>query len=209
MSISAKQSEVIDIIDSDDEPIADRILLKQPASSKASVDLTTDLLTPTSTHFRNSRMQPIHSPPLVRTRRASPPPLQVDTPPRTPPSKKNRDRSRSRKRKRSSPAPSSATVNAILPSTLPTNTRAVNKTAHAKSSTAPAVKSSPQPELKRSKSLAESSCPICLCPFQEPTTTKCGHVYCHDCIQRQIQVNRQCAVCRRKLTAKQLTRLYI
>jgi len=53
------------------------------------------------------------------------------------------------------------------------------------------------------------SCAICLENMKEETSTICGHVFCKMCIVRAIQVQKQCPSCRKKLTMKNIHRIYI
>jgi predicted RNA-binding protein YlxR (DUF448 family) len=53
------------------------------------------------------------------------------------------------------------------------------------------------------------SCLICIDKFDEPTVTKCGHMFCKACIQECIvHGNKKCPVCRKSLGAKDLIRFY-
>ncbi|KAJ4900794.1 RING/U-box superfamily protein [Raphanus sativus] len=36
------------------------------------------------------------------------------------------------------------------------------------------------------------SCPICMCPFTEETSTKCGHIFCKGCIKTAISRQAKC-----------------
>jgi len=40
-------------------------------------------------------------------------------------------------------------------------------------------------------------------------STTCGHVFCEECIQRQIKENRMCPVCRKKLALKDMHPLFL
>lgn len=53
------------------------------------------------------------------------------------------------------------------------------------------------------------SCAICMDNMKEETTTICGHVFCKKCIVRAIEVHKQCPTCRKKLTMKNIHRIYI
>ncbi|XP_068152561.1 uncharacterized protein dgrn [Drosophila tropicalis] len=54
-------------------------------------------------------------------------------------------------------------------------------------------------------------CPVCLesASQREPTSTKCGHVFCKVCIQAAIQSSHKCPICNKKLTARQTFRIYL
>ncbi|EDW85048.2 uncharacterized protein Dwil_GK14441 [Drosophila willistoni] len=54
-------------------------------------------------------------------------------------------------------------------------------------------------------------CPVCLesASQREPTSTKCGHVFCKVCIQSAIQSSHKCPICNKKLTARQTFRIYL
>ncbi|KAM0071232.1 putative transcription factor C2H2 family [Helianthus debilis subsp. tardiflorus] len=52
------------------------------------------------------------------------------------------------------------------------------------------------------------TCPICLGPMTEETTTRCGHIFCKDCIIRSLSTGDRCPICRHKITPRGLHRLY-
>ncbi|XP_067617616.1 probable serine/threonine-protein kinase nek3 [Eurosta solidaginis] len=54
-------------------------------------------------------------------------------------------------------------------------------------------------------------CAVCMesCVNNQPTSTKCGHVYCSNCIRQAIRLTRKCPMCNTKVTANQLFRIYI
>lgn len=66
-------------------------------------------------------------------------------------------------------------------------------------------KPAPSAEVKEIK----LSCAICMENMKEETTTICGHVFCKKCIVRAIEVNKRCPTCRKKLTMKNIHRIYI
>lgn len=66
-------------------------------------------------------------------------------------------------------------------------------------------KPAPSAEVKEIK----LSCAICMEIMKEETTTICGHVFCKKCIVRAIEVNKKCPTCRKKLTMKNIHRIYI
>jgi len=54
------------------------------------------------------------------------------------------------------------------------------------------------------------SCPICMGPFVEEMTTKCGHIFCKTCIKDAIKAQAKCPTCRKKITSvRQLIRVYL
>ncbi|KAJ4886049.1 RING/U-box superfamily protein [Raphanus sativus] len=53
------------------------------------------------------------------------------------------------------------------------------------------------------------NCPICLGPFTEEMSTKCGHIFCKSCIKDAISRQANCPTCRKKVTAKGLIRVFL
>ncbi|CAN8265636.1 unnamed protein product [Cochlearia groenlandica] len=53
------------------------------------------------------------------------------------------------------------------------------------------------------------TCPICICPFTEEMSTKCGHIFCKGCIKMAITRQGKCPTCRKKVTAKELIRVFL
>ncbi|KAI7748252.1 hypothetical protein M8C21_000366 [Ambrosia artemisiifolia] len=53
------------------------------------------------------------------------------------------------------------------------------------------------------------SCAICLGPLVEETTTNCGHIFCKDCIDNAIETLGTCPMCRRRITFRELQRVYL
>lgn len=53
------------------------------------------------------------------------------------------------------------------------------------------------------------SCPICMGLLTEETSTKCGHIFCKECISSTIAAHKKCPTCRRKLKAKDTFRIYL
>ncbi|KAJ0988879.1 hypothetical protein J5N97_007235 [Dioscorea zingiberensis] len=53
------------------------------------------------------------------------------------------------------------------------------------------------------------SCPVCLNTLTEPSSTICGHIFCHGCIRRSVQTLKSCPTCRRKLTMNNFHRVYL
>ncbi|KAL2557002.1 RING/U-box superfamily protein [Forsythia ovata] len=52
-------------------------------------------------------------------------------------------------------------------------------------------------------------CPVCMGPFVEEMSTKCGHIFCKACIQAAIAAQSKCPTCRRKITMKNIIRVYL
>ncbi|XP_017044080.1 E3 ubiquitin-protein ligase complex slx8-rfp subunit rfp2 [Drosophila ficusphila] len=54
-------------------------------------------------------------------------------------------------------------------------------------------------------------CPVCMesVTKREPVSTKCGHVFCRECIQTAISSTHKCPMCNKKLTARQFFRIYL
>ncbi|KAG0498868.1 hypothetical protein HPP92_003167 [Vanilla planifolia] len=53
------------------------------------------------------------------------------------------------------------------------------------------------------------SCPVCLCPLNEPSSTTCGHVFCNSCIATAIEKQKKCPTCRKKLNKRNFHRIYL
>ncbi|KEH40848.1 zinc finger, C3HC4 type (RING finger) protein [Medicago truncatula] len=49
-------------------------------------------------------------------------------------------------------------------------------------------------------------CPICMAPFVEETTTRCGHIFCKKCIETAITAHHICPTCGKNATHKALVR---
>ncbi|XP_060646903.1 uncharacterized protein LOC132784982 [Drosophila nasuta] len=54
-------------------------------------------------------------------------------------------------------------------------------------------------------------CPVCLESVRqrEPCTTRCGHIFCKDCIEAAVRSTRKCPLCNKKLSIRQLLRIYL
>ncbi|KAF2810532.1 uncharacterized protein BDZ99DRAFT_508925 [Mytilinidion resinicola] len=48
---------------------------------------------------------------------------------------------------------------------------------------------------------SQEDCPVCLDSFKEPVITKCAHVFCTPCIERVIDTQHKCPMCRAELDA--------
>ncbi|KAI3506924.1 hypothetical protein L1887_21569 [Cichorium endivia] len=53
------------------------------------------------------------------------------------------------------------------------------------------------------------SCPVCMGSLVEEVTTKCGHIFCKACIKAAIKAQAKCPTCRRKVTNKDIIRVYL
>ncbi|CAN6888247.1 unnamed protein product, partial [Brassica oleracea] len=53
------------------------------------------------------------------------------------------------------------------------------------------------------------NCPICMCPFTEEVSTKCGHIFCKKCIKLAVSVQAKCPTCRKRVFAKDLIRVFL
>ncbi|XVE78117.1 hypothetical protein DITRI_Ditri13aG0118100 [Diplodiscus trichospermus] len=53
------------------------------------------------------------------------------------------------------------------------------------------------------------NCPICMGPFTEEMSTKCGHIFCKVCIKAAISAQGKCPTCRKKVTGRELIRIYL
>ncbi|KAI4341590.1 hypothetical protein MLD38_026297 [Melastoma candidum] len=53
------------------------------------------------------------------------------------------------------------------------------------------------------------SCPICMGPLVEETSTKCGHIFCKGCIRTAISAQTKCPTCRKKVVMKDLIRIFL
>ncbi|XP_054781461.1 uncharacterized protein LOC129288754 [Prosopis cineraria] len=53
------------------------------------------------------------------------------------------------------------------------------------------------------------NCPICMGQLVEETSTRCGHIFCNNCIRAAIKVQSKCPTCRKKVTVKELRRVFL
>lgn len=53
------------------------------------------------------------------------------------------------------------------------------------------------------------NCPICMGLLVEETSTRCGHIFCKACIKAAIAVQSKCPTCRKRVTAKELIRVFL
>ncbi|WJX45115.1 hypothetical protein P8452_32020 [Trifolium repens] len=72
------------------------------------------------------------------------------------------------------------------------------------SSTMETVKKLPEPPKE-----PVFSCPICMGPLVEEMSTRCGHIFCKACIKAAISAQAKCPTCRKKITVKELIRVFL
>ncbi|GAU49463.1 hypothetical protein TSUD_91350 [Trifolium subterraneum] len=72
------------------------------------------------------------------------------------------------------------------------------------SSTMETVKKPPEPPKE-----PVFSCPICMGPLVEEMSTRCGHIFCKACIKAAISAQAKCPTCRKKITVKELIRVFL
>ncbi|KAL1826168.1 hypothetical protein ACET3Z_012946 [Daucus carota] len=53
------------------------------------------------------------------------------------------------------------------------------------------------------------TCPVCMGPYVEEMSTKCGHIFCKKCIRASIAVRGKCPTCRGKISMKNTIRVYL
>ncbi|KAL8529178.1 hypothetical protein ACS0TY_006580 [Phlomoides rotata] len=53
------------------------------------------------------------------------------------------------------------------------------------------------------------SCPVCMSQLVEETSTKCGHIFCKQCIKAAIAAQTKCPTCRKRTTNKDIFRIYL
>ncbi|XWS31256.1 hypothetical protein CRYUN_Cryun23aG0061800 [Craigia yunnanensis] len=53
------------------------------------------------------------------------------------------------------------------------------------------------------------NCPICMGSLTEEMSTRCGHIFCKACIKAAIAAQGKCPTCRKRVTVKQLIRVFL
>lgn len=53
------------------------------------------------------------------------------------------------------------------------------------------------------------NCPICMGPLVEEMSTRCGHIFCNNCIRSSIKFQSKCPTCRKRVTVKELRRVFL
>ncbi|XAR48880.1 hypothetical protein NMG60_11031851 [Bertholletia excelsa] len=52
-------------------------------------------------------------------------------------------------------------------------------------------------------------CPVCMGQFREETSTKCGHIFCRECIYSVIAAQGKCPTCKQKIKVMDTFRVYL
>lgn len=54
-------------------------------------------------------------------------------------------------------------------------------------------------------------CPVCLEKLKnrEPKSTRCGHIFCNECIETALEFSHKCPVCKKRLLKKHVFRIYL
>ncbi|XP_022771495.1 E3 ubiquitin-protein ligase RNF4-like [Durio zibethinus] len=53
------------------------------------------------------------------------------------------------------------------------------------------------------------NCPICMGSLAEEMSTRCGHIFCKACIKAAIAAQGKCPTCRKRVTVKELIRVFL
>ncbi|KAA3459007.1 E3 ubiquitin-protein ligase RNF4-like [Gossypium australe] len=53
------------------------------------------------------------------------------------------------------------------------------------------------------------NCPICMGSLNEEMSTRCGHIFCKACINAAIAAQGKCPTCRKRVTVKELIRVFL
>ncbi len=80
------------------------------------------------------------------------------------------------------------------------------------SSSVPPVQSSVATEQNNEAVIARLSesltCPVCLGPVQDIVATKCGHIFCRECVRRAVALQKACPTCRNPLLLTDIHKLF-
>ncbi|XP_050215765.1 uncharacterized protein LOC126666903 [Mercurialis annua] len=81
-------------------------------------------------------------------------------------------------------------------------------TSDKKERTISVIQESPQPVALHEESIF--SCPVCMGSLIEPTSTRCGHIFCKECLQRSLKsLQNKCPTCRQKVGKRGIFRVYL
>ncbi|KAG8927445.1 hypothetical protein FRC03_009252 [Tulasnella sp. 419] len=53
------------------------------------------------------------------------------------------------------------------------------------------------------------NCPICMQPSTPMAVTRCGHVYCKECIEECLAIKAECPTCRQHTSVKELRAIFL
>jgi endogenous inhibitor of DNA gyrase (YacG/DUF329 family) len=56
---------------------------------------------------------------------------------------------------------------------------------------------------------ASIKCPICMNPSVEEMTTRCGHIFCKNCITTALTASRKCPTCGKGASKRGLVRVFL
>lgn len=71
------------------------------------------------------------------------------------------------------------------------------------------LSASPAAEPPRKDSGLNINCGICLDKITQPAATPCGHVFCYPCLSLSQRSQKQCPLCRKPLSVRQIHKLFI
>jgi hypothetical protein len=69
--------------------------------------------------------------------------------------------------------------------------------------------SPPAADPPRKESGLNINCGICLDKITQPAATPCGHVFCYPCLSLSQRSQKQCPLCRKSLSVRQIHKLFI
>lgn len=75
------------------------------------------------------------------------------------------------------------------------------------------LSSTPKPSTSNSNSAETiiARCPVCLesAVGKRPVSTICGHIFCYDCLNQSMKIMKQCPVCKRKISQKNIHNIFL
>jgi hypothetical protein len=80
------------------------------------------------------------------------------------------------------------------------------------SSTVPVVGTDEATELQNEAAVEKIrqsiTCPVCLGPVSKLATTRCGHLFCNECIRRSVSLLKSCPTCRNPLQLGDIVKIF-